>query len=779
MQVGGAFASSPCPPSYGSQTSLGVAGDPIHEASGLAASRRNPGVYWTHNDSGDQNRIYALNSAAQHVGTFTIDGFASRDWEDIAVGPGPSAGVNYIYVGNIGDNSAVYDLKYIARFPEPSVASTTPPTTSTVFGAEIITFQYPDGRRDAETLMVDPWTKDIYIVSKRENQVNVYRAAYPQSTSSVITLEYVRTLPDVGWAVGGDISPAGDRIVIKKGSTVYHWCRGATQTVGQALSVTPVEVPYVQEQQGEAICWRADGNGYLTLSEGSDEQLYWYPESGDSISPALQILNAPGGTVVASEPVTILGTATDNVAVAGITFELQGATAGTGTCTIIDTALVATGSVWRFIDNGSNQGTAWRAPAFNDSGWVSGRGVLGYGNGTEQTIVSYGGNTTNKHITTYFRRAFTVADAALITNSLTLRVRRDDGVVVYLNGAEVMRDNLPTGTISHTTTALSTIDGSGETTYLSKLLSPSQLVTGTNVLAVEIHQKTRSSSDVVFDLELTHDDNSNWSIKDLPLNPGLTTLRVRAKDPAGNSATAQVSIAYSAGAPEVGFTVNSVDVKETTGSVALAVSRTGSTGTAASVLYRVEAGSAQPGLDFQVATGSVNFAAGQSNATIIVWVANDALMEVPETVIITLYDPSGCTLGTITQVVLRVSDEDTDNDTLSDDWERTYFGNLARGAAEDADNDGHTNAEEATAGTSPLSGNSVLEVPTATFSAGGLVLNWNSSDGRMYRLLCAPQLGAAPMVVADDIVATPPVNSFVIETLEGGLGFFSIEVITP
>ena len=111
-----------------------------------------------------------------------------------------------------------------------------------------------------------------------------------------------------------------------------------------------------------------------------------------------------------------------------------------------DTTLVPTGAVWKYLDNGSDQGTAWRASGFNDSTWPSGAAQLGYGDGDEVTTVGFGPDANNKFITTYFRRAFSVTNAAAF-NALTLRLMRDDGAVVYLNGVEVWRTNMPTGTI--------------------------------------------------------------------------------------------------------------------------------------------------------------------------------------------------------------------------------------------------------------------------------------------------------------------------------------------
>ena len=110
------------------------------------------------------------------------------------------------------------------------------------------------------------------------------------------------------------------------------------------------------------------------------------------------------------------------------------------------TTVVPAGSTWRYLDNGSNQGTAWRATAFNDTTWAQGPAQLGYGDGDEATVVSFGPSATAKYRTTYFRRQFTVTGT--VAAPVTLQLLRDDGAVVYLNGAEVVRSNMPTGTIT-------------------------------------------------------------------------------------------------------------------------------------------------------------------------------------------------------------------------------------------------------------------------------------------------------------------------------------------
>jgi hypothetical protein len=175
---------------------------------------------------------------------------------------------------------------------------------------------------------------------------------------------------------------------------------------------------------------------------------------------------------------------------------------------ITKTALVPKHATWKYLDNGSNQGTAWRAVAFNDASWASGPAPLGYGDSDEVTTVdcgpgaagvcSPGNGQSNNYITTYFRKSFTVSDPSRFS-SLTLRLHRDDGAVVYLNGTELVRSNMPAGTITHTTLASSAVEGAwlADITGLSNSLQ-----TGTNVLAVEIHQASAGSSDVSFDLEL-------------------------------------------------------------------------------------------------------------------------------------------------------------------------------------------------------------------------------------------------------------------------------------
>ena len=168
--------------------------------------------------------------------------------------------------------------------------------------------------------------------------------------------------------------------------------------------------------------------------------------------------------------------------------------------------MVAAVAVWNYLDTGTNLGSAWIAPEFDDSAWANGPAELGYGDladgRPEATVVSYGTNANNKYITTYFRRAFHVPDASLV-RSLSARLVRDDGAVVYLNGAEVWRENMPTGTVTYATLAATTVATTAESNWFTRVLSPASLVDGWNTIAVEVHQDRTNSSDLSFNFELT------------------------------------------------------------------------------------------------------------------------------------------------------------------------------------------------------------------------------------------------------------------------------------
>ena len=250
----------------------------VNEASGLVASRRNPGVFWTHNDDYNDNRLFAINEEGELLATYTV-GSGARDPEDIAIGPGPIPGVDYLYLGDIGDNGSSRSTIFVKRVAEPVVAAHQDHEYVTLTGVETITLRYPTGadapgHQDSETMMVDPITGDIFLVTKRTNPNLVYRAAYPHSTSSTITLGLVTSIPVSSQSTGGGISPNGRMIVVRlytgASPDIFIWRRAPGQSVEDAFRTSPCSYNMLNwERQGEAIAWARDSLGFYTVSEDS------------------------------------------------------------------------------------------------------------------------------------------------------------------------------------------------------------------------------------------------------------------------------------------------------------------------------------------------------------------------------------------------------------------------------------------------------------------------------------------------------------------------------
>ncbi|CAA9324265.1 MAG: hypothetical protein AVDCRST_MAG56-7064 [uncultured Cytophagales bacterium] len=220
-----------------------------------------------------------------------------------------------------------------------------------------------------------------------------------------------------------------------------------------------------------------------------------------------QAVNLGAGAFVTGNNVIAVEIHQSNATSSDLSFDLE----LTG-ITPVDQVLVPAGSTWKYLDNGSNQGTAWRGTSFNDGTWAEGAAQLGYGDGDEATVVN-GGPATSRFVTTYFRRSLGITNAAAFT-SYALEVKRDDGVVVYVNGVEVYRNNMPSGTVAFNTYA-STAAGDDGATFQTVNLGTGAFVTGNNVIAVEVHQSNATSSDVSFDLQLTGVGSSTAGVNEV------------------------------------------------------------------------------------------------------------------------------------------------------------------------------------------------------------------------------------------------------------------------
>lgn len=269
-------------PDFSNQYDLGEIKIPVlDEASGLATSRKYPNIIWTHND-GPQGIIFAFNTKGNYIAQFKLADtliHSDSDFEDICIGPGPIEGVDYIYLGDIGDNGALRQIKYVVRFPEPFVDINNSNTlVQNINKADMLPFSYPDSARDSETLMIDPLTKDIYHVSKRETYVAVYKMPYPQLIDKLNLLEKTNTLTmgksffDGSGVTGGDISPNGKEILIRDYQVVYYYYKNDKESIKDAFARNPIIIPQYNlfpfvEPQGEAICWTFGGNGFFTTGE--------------------------------------------------------------------------------------------------------------------------------------------------------------------------------------------------------------------------------------------------------------------------------------------------------------------------------------------------------------------------------------------------------------------------------------------------------------------------------------------------------------------------------
>ncbi len=244
-----------------------------------------------------------------------------------------------------------------------------------------------------------------------------------------------------------------------------------------------------------------------------------------AIEPGLPVVN--GYPQTTNEYVTLAGNtpaaSTQSVMVNG----QPGLNAGDGTWDFLPGStqvLLSSGSSWRYLDNGVDQGTNWRSPTFDDSTWNQGIGQFGFGEGDESTELTAGRTTY------YFRSSFDVADPAEVF-SLNFRVLRDDGAVVYLNGQELFRSNMPGGTISYGTRASSSVTLDANK-FFSYPVSTGQLVAGNNVIAVEVHQRSAGDGHLGFDLQL---EGRVVTAETVTLNGGINRLFVQSYDGPGGT----------------------------------------------------------------------------------------------------------------------------------------------------------------------------------------------------------------------------------------------------
>jgi hypothetical protein len=248
----------------------------VNESSGIVASRINAGLFWTHNDSGDDPFLYNFDAEGKRRGVWRVAGAESRDWEDIAIGPGPQAGRVYIYIGDIGDNGREREFITIYRVSEPTIAPEDATATKSnprqTEQAETIRLQYPDGKHDAETLLVHPKTGEIYVLTKyRDKLSGVYKLAGPASASSINKLVRVASVsvPSLfgGYLTGGEISPDGRRVILCDYLAAFEFALPKNAKFDDIWKEKPSTVSLGQRTQGESVCYSANGKAIYATSE--------------------------------------------------------------------------------------------------------------------------------------------------------------------------------------------------------------------------------------------------------------------------------------------------------------------------------------------------------------------------------------------------------------------------------------------------------------------------------------------------------------------------------
>lgn len=444
-----------CAQSFAAGVQVGTLTAPeISEASGIVASRQNPDVLWTHNDTGYPGSVFAISTNGTPLGRWYVPTAFFGNYEDIAIGPGPNPEHQYIYLGDIGDNFTFRTSIRVFRFPEPAVYphfSNAPPVLPLV-GVQEIELRYPDGPFDAEALLVDPRTGDLFIPTKQTNSARLYRATRAElDGGGPVTLTFIREMTFNGFrSVGAaDISFDGGTILMRRNGRAWSWTRGASQTVGDALAASGTTQPVAaNEVNGESIGFDAYARSYYTTAEGYQPPLNFFKRTDTAL---------PAQTNV----------------------------------------FIKSGLDWKYQDEGLDMGTAWRGTNYDDSAWSSGPAPLGYGQGDERTVVSYGFDDFEKNVTTYFRKAF--VRSTTVTN-LALAMCFTDGVAVYLNGTEIFRRNLATNALFDTLAIGSNRERQDFWTAVP--VAPSLLRAGTNYIAVELHRQERWTPDLSFDLQL-------------------------------------------------------------------------------------------------------------------------------------------------------------------------------------------------------------------------------------------------------------------------------------
>jgi hypothetical protein len=262
---------------FGKPEVVGRISDPdIEESSGIAASQCQPGVLWTHNDSGSGPFIFALDQSGKDLGAWRVQGAESEDWEDISAFRDKD-GTCYLYIGDIGDNEQKRPDFTVYRVREPKLSPAdegrSRKDAALTEPAQAANGSYPDGPHNAETVMVHPQTGDIYILTKNKSKPSaVYKIRPNFASPDPIRAEKLTdfTVPSIpnGFLTGGDISPDGQHVIICDYIAAYEIALPAgAKSFDEIWKQKPAVVDLGDRKQGEAVAYGADGKAVFATSE--------------------------------------------------------------------------------------------------------------------------------------------------------------------------------------------------------------------------------------------------------------------------------------------------------------------------------------------------------------------------------------------------------------------------------------------------------------------------------------------------------------------------------
>ena len=290
----GANARQPCSRWASEARRTGVVPKALDELSGIAASRRHPGVYWAHNDSNNAGALFAIDESGHVRATFPLRGLRPRDTEDVAVGPcGPKDRRSCIWLADVGDNLRRRREVWIARVPEPERLD------GRALQVEADSFRYPDGARNSESLVIDPRNATPYVLTKSVDGLGeVFRIdglGTPRGGRAVPVVLLSAPAALGRLTTAADAHPSGDRVLLRTYTGAWEFVRPGARSLDEVLRAKPVEVTGAPQLQSEGIAYTRDGRGYLMASEGAGSGLYRVDCADGAEAPAPPAAPAASG----------------------------------------------------------------------------------------------------------------------------------------------------------------------------------------------------------------------------------------------------------------------------------------------------------------------------------------------------------------------------------------------------------------------------------------------------------------------------------------------------